>query len=626
MGPSWYKEDQFALVPAIIKHTATDYTPDIVPLLGHLDAASGEMTFQRYIQQEKSALPGILAEKHFIEQAVAYYKAETLPPTAMVLSNAESFTIDQLRVGESYQPGARNLTEASAIANLLEALPTLHPAIAVAFCQVCTSNDDTWRYAHNFGRLHGQSLSRLLELPNVIDSSVTSAWYKWWRNSSFSNKESSEYWPRFQEQLSDKAREAITKVAAQDASLSGLLKRTPPKSESESTSEASQVEQEEFTGFPGTGRNSTYRRISSVLQQVADEDEMENYQRASTLLKEYVGELTRNGWDVWPAENYSKDLGRLMTCLVDHAQTGAHLVQALDIPINSSSYWYIANRLIKWGSAKLDTIEREQLISVVSEHLQLLTQASEQSQHKYGWLIDLPTTASIDAAMVGLLLWHLQHPDESWRNRAETELVELSNYLPKHVISALLEIAVGPYVGLVNQKAASLLPKLAQRTPTVFAELLANHSDLINEQHHVLIKHYLIESLTQVSSFSPVAQQLLDQLENSIPQTVILSNEVYLDEPYLLPIQDELSALNQLNLLNRGFCQDFLNKVRNLCAPLSPDEHYRADRYVKRSFSSTGEYCLPFHALLHFALNSALAVRVDRKHWNKVIDILTLKH
>jgi hypothetical protein len=327
MGPSWYKEDQFALVPTIIKHTATDYTPDIVPLLGHLDAASGEMTFQRYIQQEKSALPGILAEKHFIEQAVAYYKAETLPPIAIVLANAESFPIDQLRVGEGYQPGARNLTEASAIANLLEALPTLHPAIAVAFCQVCASNDDTWRYAHDFGQLHGQSLSRLIELPDVIDSSVTSAWYKWWLESSFSDREIGEYWSSFQEQLSDKAYIALTKVATQDATLNELLKRTRPKSES--TSQASNVEQEEFTGFPGTGRNSTYRRISSVLQQVADEDEMENYQRASTLLKEYVGELTRDGWDVWQAENYSKDMGRLMTCLVDHAQTGAHLVQAL---------------------------------------------------------------------------------------------------------------------------------------------------------------------------------------------------------------------------------------------------------------------------------------------------------
>ncbi len=626
MGPSWYKEDQFALVSTVIKHAATNYTPAIGQLLGHLDAASGEMTFQRYVQQEKSALPRTLADQHFLAQAIAYYKAETLPPTATAISNAESFSIDQLRVGEGYQPGARSLTEASTIANLLEALPTLHPAIAVAFCQIFTNNDDTWRYAHEFGRLHGQSLSQLLALPSVADTKIASEWYQWWRDSSFTEREIHEYWPRFHEHLSDKAHAALSELTLQDASLIGLLKRTAHKPEPESTSLPSHIEQEEFTGFPGTGRHSTYRRMQTVLQQVADEDAMENYHRASTLLKEYVDELTREGWDVWAAENYSRDMGRLMTGLVVHAQAGAQLVQALDTSINNSSYWSVANRLIKWGSSKLETVEREQLISVVGEHLQLLTQASEQNQQKYGWLADLPVASSIDVAMIDLLVWHLQHPDESWRDRAETELMRLTRYLPGLVITALLEVAIGPFVGSANQKAASLLPQLVQSQPAVYAELLATRPDLISlisEQRHVLIKHYLIETLSKISSISPMAQQLRDQLENTTPKMVILSNEVYLDEPYLRLIQDELAALNQMNLLNRDFCQDLLNRIQCLCAPLTVSEQYRADRYIKRSFSSIGNYCSPFQALLRFALNNALAIRVDRKHWIKVIDILT---
>jgi len=62
MGPSWYKEDQMGLMTSVLSKMSMDESAkSTLPIIaGYLERASGELTFQRFVRQEKHVLVGKL--------------------------------------------------------------------------------------------------------------------------------------------------------------------------------------------------------------------------------------------------------------------------------------------------------------------------------------------------------------------------------------------------------------------------------------------------------------------------------------------------------------------------------------------------------------------------------------
>ena len=53
------------------------------------EEASGEMTFQRYVQQEKNEFVATIAKTSSLSDAIGYYMFETLPSPESIICNAE---------------------------------------------------------------------------------------------------------------------------------------------------------------------------------------------------------------------------------------------------------------------------------------------------------------------------------------------------------------------------------------------------------------------------------------------------------------------------------------------------------------------------------------------------------
>ena len=626
MGPAWYKEDQFALAPAIVRHLPA--ASQVVPTLAALvDAAAGEMTFQRYVRDTKAQLVGALAQQGRIDLAIAYYQFETLPDPGTVRANALLLATDAVQPGDGYALGARSLVEASALAEMLCNLPMVDPRLSWACAQVFSRNEDTWRFAREYGKLQGEAFNRLLAEHPTETAALQSEWVAGLQAGRFTKRELKEYLPAFGKALTNEAHQRIETALAVNPGWQKMIKRTPDPPPQQRL-----ADEELITGWPGMGRPDRYRAIEEQLRVAAEEAEMGDQQRAGRMLGEYATTLWQEGWSIWWAENLSRELGQLMTKTVEYTETTSGLLRALRQPIAHSTEWNVAQKLLEWSAPRLGKVEQQQLAEALTDHLQAVTQPAAAALHKYAWLAK-PTEQklSTEQQMVKLLIWHLVHPNAEWRQVSAITLIRLAVQLPSLVISGLLDVALAPqYTGAWHEAAASLLPHIARVYPLALWNVVAQEIDLagrVKHVRHLLIQHDVQQALETVVKVMPDARPLLQQIQDTVPASGLLTGristaEVALDEEYLAFIQYELEELNARRWLSKELCQELLSTLAGLCHPLTITEVWEADRYVQRSFMPNKPFLLPFQARLTYALNQAVMYRAHQRDWNELVNIL----
>ena len=163
MGPDWYKEAQLDLINIYRKCDVKLLGSQSAHLAAIYEEASGEMTFQRDVQQEKNEFVATLAKSSSLVDAIAYYKFETLPSPDWVISNAEDWKVDMPRIGDGYDLGANHLIEASAISYLLLECEDVSPYIRYAISELFWENWDKMHNDYSYAELHADILNSMDE-------------------------------------------------------------------------------------------------------------------------------------------------------------------------------------------------------------------------------------------------------------------------------------------------------------------------------------------------------------------------------------------------------------------------------------------------------------------------------
>lgn len=159
MGPEWYKEGQLGLLNAIKETNITFDRIQAAHMAAIFEEASGEMTFQRYVQQSKNRFTGTLVKSASLTDAIAYYKFETLPAPEIIKQNAEGWKVDMPRLGDGYDLGANHLIESSAICYLLRESKDVSPYIRYAVSELFWENWDKMHNDRNYAKLHAELLN-----------------------------------------------------------------------------------------------------------------------------------------------------------------------------------------------------------------------------------------------------------------------------------------------------------------------------------------------------------------------------------------------------------------------------------------------------------------------------------
>jgi len=129
VGPSWYKEDQFALVVDMLRVTADQaltgtHWRHVVELL---ERASGEITFQRFVRYEKEALIRHLSKSGLLAEAVQLFRHYAWPDASTQEGRIISASADHVSRLRGGRFGTLEVDEQAGILALLDGTTQASP-------------------------------------------------------------------------------------------------------------------------------------------------------------------------------------------------------------------------------------------------------------------------------------------------------------------------------------------------------------------------------------------------------------------------------------------------------------------------------------------------------------------
>lgn len=595
MGPSWYKEAQLTPINTTLKNLKSVPNNNILQdFASILDYASGEMTFQRYVQDNKENFIGALIKNEKLNEALEYYKFEILPPPETLIRNAEISSFDAPRVGDGYCLGARSIVEQSGILEILRH-SEIDPYLKWALCEIFTINDDNFRYITYFGGQISNILNEIEKLDDGnVDKIIESA------AGLISNS-----------LINDEDRRSLLIEIRKELTISNVKKlqgyllnhniNWGLNEDIEEKSENIVKEKNNFDLFNDSNPNSDV--------------EMDINQGLNLFKTERI--------NIW-MNNYSKAHKKTKQKLKSLFPNDKSVIKNLKENILQFEYesWDMCDDIIWFLEDKLNKNQIETIYKIIAEHFHFLVRPDSEVKEKYSWLYSSFDNYNSNRLVIDFIIWHLNHPVGYIRDKTLYILEELSNYFPL-VIEHLIKSCISNVPDFSTELSGLILKEISIKNPILIKDCLIKNPELEDEISK--IKHFTIKKnlLDMSSNLNKIGyNQCYLKIQNSIPESVILTGEVFLEEDYLVSIQNIIDDLNNELLLDDKFCLILNRLIDEYCYPLSKIEVAKSDKYLSRSFYNEDRVIGRFHYILRHALNNAICYRVDKNNLEFVYNII----
>lgn len=432
MGPSWYKEDQFAVMSRaleVLPATAAIAPEALAQIAAYLEHASGEMTFQRYVRSDKATFIGELSRRGLYSDAVRYFQHQTCGSIDEMHAQASHGELDRIAplVGMRFPGGA--LEEQASLVNLLEHVGTAADwRIRWALLEVYQHGDE--RYLRDWGPAYAKLIQEIasscmdlewavkrigsiLQAMNggrawMLLSCLNEALPDTLRDS-FSvlfERYSDAYEPDDFETLS--RRSGISKVPSQARPEATAELRT-----NATASPAEEESPEDRAGMPGTfGTKASVRAAEHSLEEAHKHLKRRNTSVAVEHAMSALRAVQDGGWSIWSDGHPARMADVIIQDSVLSADELARLYGPLALREQHTQSWYVAYQLMELIGPKLDATQRTELLSVATDHVREMVGAAPSDAFAY---IGATTSAVASDALLELLLWALDHP--SWERR-----------------------------------------------------------------------------------------------------------------------------------------------------------------------------------------------------------------
>lgn len=627
MGPSWYKEDQLTLIETCMMHLNHSgalplYLKEIA---GHLEFASGEMTFQRYIRQEREAFIGNLCATGLVSQAIKYYKQATLPRPDEVLNRVESAQIDYPDRGKGYIFGAGSLDEQSCILQIIENTSNVNGLLKWAYCELFIIGDD--RYLGRFTKIMAELLnereksgsselqflfSRLLkimisDMTETIRIDFMSHLSKWLSKSNNIHLIN----------LIEKANLQI-QIDSDEWDNTKYMQK-------EHVSSNNQDNNELF--LPGTfGKRTNLHEQEIHFEQAMDHLEIENFDLAKQELLAGLRVAQEGAWNIWRG-NVSDKIGHAFVSLTKITDVSEliKLMQDLILDEVYANDWLIANKLISLTGEKLKVEESSKVFQIVLDHIHFMLRTPTDIVEKYNWLEQEHKNSSTNIELTELFIWLLNHPSNSIKYRCSEILKGITRVEPNYFIPILGNYSLRTEKDLAAEVCAGILHSLCIEDPSLISTYLINE-DFLNrvlEQEHFMVKQSYLEIVSVVSADNKNLSDFHHTLTNSfslLAPDSLLKDEVDIPE-WLHPFQHTFDNLVQEGVWDSKYYQELINSIVEKYKPLNPEELVRVDRYIAKSFrkvQSTGI----MKTIVFNEINRILSNRVSSNKITEIANIL----
>ncbi|MDV2449078.1 hypothetical protein CMU93_16425 [Elizabethkingia anophelis] len=598
MGPSWYKESQVTLINTALENLKSVSSPVIQEFASLLDYASGEMTFQRYVKNNKEEFIGSLIQNNENHKALEYYKFEVLPPPNVLIRNAEVYDFDAPRLGDGYCLGARNINEASGISRILETIKC-NPYLKWGLCQIFTINDDIFRYVSSYGE---QIALVLNEIESLNDGNIDSVCAI-----------TSELIGSFYINEEDKRSllDALSKNLSQSniKKLQGYLLKQNINWESSKNKDTSKQETE-------SKKKDSFDLFNDSLNESASVNKKDKLKEGIELYRTERRSLWYNNW------SNSTDLAKKnIKSLFENENSVLEYLKS-EILNFDEEYWDICKELIWFLEGKLNDSQVSEIYQIINEHFHHIIRPDNEVKQKYSWINDNVEEQSSDRLISEFIIWHLNHPDSYLNMKTEETLDYLTAFFPP-IIGVLFSECISNKPEPSTVRCSIILKRISKDNSLLIKNYLEDNSNLIEEIAripHLSIKKNLYDVGINLNKIGYV--KLYEEIKNSIPNTTILTGEVFFEEPHLVIIQDIIDDLNSKLLLNKEFCEQINQLLDEYCSPLEKLEIKKSDKYLRRSYYNEEWILGRYNYFVKHALNNAISQRVAHSNIDTIYELI----
>src|SRR5690606_4818643 len=122
---------------------------------------------------------------------------------------------------------------------------------------------------------------------------------------------------------------------------------------------------------------SNFPKITAAIQAAQEEFAIENNEGGRQLLVDCLEMLTEGEADIWQGKHLTSELGVLFDNLKDHGSVGEIIHDLKDLILDHlTDDWRVANFLMGLLSAKIADDEKEKIILIVKEHIEILIRSN----------------------------------------------------------------------------------------------------------------------------------------------------------------------------------------------------------------------------------------------------------
>ncbi|MEN3813588.1 AVAST type 1 anti-phage system protease Avs1b [Chromobacterium piscinae] len=640
MGPSWYKEDQFAVMSSVLAALPADASvaPEALSqIAAYLERASGEMTFQRYVRADKGTFIGELCRRGLYADAVHYFQHQACGTIEEMRKQASDGNLDRVAplVGMRYPGGA--LEEQASLLGLLEhAGAQVDWRVRWSLLEVYQHGDD--RYLRDWGPAY----AGLIQEISHNETDLAWAIQRVGRITQTMNSERA--WLLFHglvkalptslsKELSgtlDQYRASFTPTQFEQlTSRFGLrdevsAARTQKPEATDATDDKESIRGQAI--MPGTfGSGVSVREANQALEEARRQARRRNSSAVVEKAVSALRALQNGGWSIWTGNHSANEADLLIRENVVSADELARLYGSLALDEQNVQRWTVAYHLIHLIGPKLDASQRAQLLSVSMDHVRELVGAAPSEGFSY---IGTTPPVSASAALLELLLWALDHP--SWERRDTAAAMVLWLLRSSDVwVEKLTQLAFSMDSGNRADIAAASLDILSQESPATLWERIAPFLDLDTVMRTCLHAGRFATLLriaeragkNGVASALDAVKVLRTKVVADVGSVALKTNS---PPPSYLPpsLHDAWGELVSLGVLSESTQQKFESILQDSCAPHPISDVQQLEALMAKGFRELIVVPGRWATRVRYALNVALFPLVSIDLLSKVEAVL----
>jgi hypothetical protein len=619
MGPSWYKEDQFGLMITALESSSHDVSIEsgvLSHIAGLLDAAGGEMTFQRFVRYAKRDLIGALCERGDFVNAVSYFIRQTYGTLKQLYDEATQGDMDRVSLlrGSRFPGGA--LDEQDSIWCIIKsAIPAGNWPLCWTLLEIFQFGDS--RHHDNYAKAYALLMQKARE-----DRDATAVMIKRLElicESEVEREQRSNFLFSVEGHLPDE-------LKGQFESLLGLSPNSPNTSEGKSDKIPSDSIENGNEGLteerqardallmPGTfGTQDSIQDAKDALAKAKRHLRRRNKSEAQNEVLSGIESIQSGGWPIWG--NQMEEVSEGQQILLQTTKSPSDVIKLCTSLILNERYeekWRIANSLIEWLASGGTRDEQAALSRLVIEHTEIMVGATDDHIQNYQFLEEAQDI-DVSSSLIKLILHAIDHPSWLRSEKAADMLLWLlrnySQYIPIFGPKAFSmesknhpDVLCGVFEQLSSSDSKQLWDKLA---PALDFESIRQ------DCKHVGRLSVLIRIASRASQRgSDSASQAVSVLKENIPDTVEasdVSRKIEVECPSWAEVLGfQWGRLKSRGLVNPELVERATAVMREQCLPFSIETSIEIEQLLAEGVWGDSKRPVRWMAKVRFAFQVAL--------------------